>query len=401
MGSVLSVEEYRQSLLELVHTLEPVTVPIAGSADDALALLGTVLADDAVSGGMLPRFDSSAMDGYAVCTADLGDCPVQLPVLGDIPAGDTRALRLSPGSCWRIMTGAPVPDGADAVVQVELTDGGTKTVRIERAVPAGSSVRPAGEDVRPGDRVLTAGTTLAAHNLPVLLSAQVGKVSVRPRPRVSVVSTGDELRPPGVALQHGQIVDSNGPMLAALATQGGFDVVEIAHVGDSGEQTARMLRRLVASCDAVITSGGVSAGAFEPIRLAFTDQTMHFVKIAMQPGKPQAYGLLDGTPVFGLPGNPVSSLVSFLLLVAPALRTMAGRSAKVPTTPREVAVGWRPAEARMQAARVHVRPDGRIEPSGGSGSHLLGGLAAADGLALVPVDAQQVTPGDVLPVVQL
>ena len=395
---MISVSAYQQRLLDAVAPLDPVDV----SAFDAGNVLGLVTVDDTRSAAMLPRFTASAMDGYAVRAADVADAPVTLPVIGDIPAGDTRRLSLEPGSCWRIMTGAPVPDGADAVVQVELTDGGTESVRIDSAVPVDAAVRHAGEDVQPGQVILSAGTLIAPQHVPVLVSAGVRSVRVRPRPRVAVVSTGDELRPAGTELEHGQLVDSNGPMLAALAAQAGFDVVAVRQVGDSGPSTRTMLHDLVDRADAVVTSGGVSAGAFEPLRLAFEDdQTMEFLKVAMQPGKPQAFGSLGGTPVFALPGNPVSSFVSFILFVAPALRRMAGRPVELDTVRREVATGWQPAApGRTQVARIRIRPDGRIEPAGGAGSHLMGGLATAEGLAFVPHDVKTVSEGETLDVLE-
>lgn len=393
---MLTVPEYRDRLLDAVATADPVTV----SALDPAAVLGLVTAEPVTSSVFLPPFTNSAMDGYAVRAADTAGAPVTLPVRGDIPAGDTRELTLPDGGCLRIMTGAPMPDGADAVVQVELTDGGLEQVRIEQSVEPGAAVRDAGEDVQPGQAVLPAGVLLGARHVPVLVSSGVDKIVVRPRPRVAVVSTGDELRPPGTPLAHGQIVDSNGPMLAALAVEAGFEVVRMSWVGDDGEATRDMLKDLAGRADAIVTSGGVSAGAFEPMRLAFEeDGQMEFVKVAMQPGKPQAFGHLRGTPVFGLPGNPASSLVSFLMFVAPALRKMAGRPTEPVTTRREVASGWRPAApGRTQVARVRIHAGGRIEQSGGPGSHLLGGLAGSDGLAIVPDDVKQVHPGDVLDV---
>ncbi|TWP38635.1 gephyrin-like molybdotransferase Glp [Leekyejoonella antrihumi] len=395
---MLTVPAYQERLLEAVAPLTPVAVSVL----DAGQLLGLVTTDEVRAVAMLPGFTNSAMDGYAVRAADVSDAPVTLPVSGDIAAGDTRRLRLEPGTCWRIMTGAPLPDGADSVVQVELTDGGTTDVRIDARVESGASVRYPGEDVQPGQVVLAAGTQLAAQHVPVLLSAGVQSVRVRPRPRVAVVSTGDELRPAGSELEHGQVTDSNGPMLAALAVQAGFDVVAVQHVGDSGPSTRAMLHGLADAADAIITSGGVSAGAFEPLRLAFEDdQSLEFVKVAMQPGKPQAFGSLGGTPVFGLPGNPVSSFVSFLVFVAPALRKMAGRPVDARTVRCEVARGWQPAApGRTQVARIRMRPDGRIEQAGGPGSHLMGGLATAEGLAFVPADLRVVREGEVLEVIE-
>lgn len=394
---MLTVTAYRQRLVDAVAPPAPQRVGI----DDPTALLGLVTSEPVHSQVSLPPFTNSAMDGYAVRAADTAGAPVTLPVSGDIPAGDTRELTLEPGTALRIMTGAPVPGGADAVVQVEHTDGGTAQVRIDRETASGAAIRRAGDDITSGQLVLPAGVRIAARHLPVLVSTGVREVAVHPRPRVAVISTGDELRPPGTELEHGQIVDSNGPMLAALALESGFDVVSVGQIGDTGDAARAAVRELAGRTDAIITSGGVSAGAFEPMRLAFEgDGALEFVKVAVQPGKPQAFGHLGGIPVFGLPGNPASALVSYVMFVAPALRAMAGRPVEIPTQRREVAAGWKPAAPdRTQVARVRVRPDGRIEQSGGPGSHLLGGLAGSDALAIVPQDVTEVATGDTLDVV--
>ncbi len=398
MSAVLSVTAYRQ---RLIGAVEPLAARRVG-VQDPTALLGLVTVEPVHSKVSLPPFANSAMDGYAVRATDTAGAPVTLPVADDVPAGDTRTLTLAPGTAMRIMTGAPVPDGADAVVQVEHTDGGTDTVRIDREVPLGTAIRDVGDDITPGRLVLPAGVRLSARHLPVLVSAGAGEVVVRPRPRVAVISTGDELRPPGSVLEHGQIVDSNGPMLAALALEAGFDVVSVQQIGDTGQEARDAVRDLTERADAIVTSGGVSAGAFEPMRRAFEgDGEMDFVKVAVQPGKPQAFGRLGGIPVFGLPGNPASALVSFVLFAAPALRTMAGRPADLVTERHEVATGWRPAAPdRTQVARVALLPDGRIEQSGGPGSHLLGGLAGSDALAIVPDDVTEVRDGDLLDVIR-
>ena len=377
--------------------------PTAGVAD----LLGLVTAEPVRSTVALPGFTNSAMDGYAVRAADLRGAaeqsPITLPVAGDVPAGDTRTLQLTPGTCWRIMTGAPLPAGADAVVQVELTDGGLQTVRIRVAVEPGTAVRRAGEDVRPGDEVLGAGTLLQPRHVPVLLSVGVDRVSVIPRPRVAVVSTGDELVSPGQPAGHGQVVDSNGPMLAALAAECGFQVTAVRRAGDTGDAVRAVLSELAGEADVIVTSGGVSAGAFEPMKLAFEGSgDFEFVQVAMQPGKPQGFGRLHGTPVFALPGNPVSSLVSFLMFVAPAARVLAGRDPAVPTVEAAVAQRWTSPPGRQQFARVVFDDDGRlVRPIGGQGSHVLGGLAGSQALAIVPADTTEVAVGETLRVIPL
>lgn len=390
-----TVEQYRQHLIDRVPVLVPRSMSVL-----APELLGSVLAADVVSRCALPGFDNSAMDGYAVRAADVARAPVTLPVLGDIAAGDTRHLELTAGAAWRIMTGAPMPAHADAVVQVEVTDGGTEQVRIERSVDVGTSVRGRGGDVVDGDVVALAGTVVAPWHLPAIVSTGLGDVTVRPRPRVGVVSTGDELRPAGSELQHGQIIDSNGPMLAALVAAHGFELGPVLTVGDEGPATREALTRLASQVDAIVTSGGVSAGAFEPLKLAFADE-FEFVQVSMQPGKPQGFGVIDGVPVFALPGNPVSSLVSFEVFVAPALRTMAGRPAAAASVRATVQTGWSSPSGRTQFARVVLDSARRIVSSGGQASHIMGGLAAANALALVPADVTVVADGDVLEVFPL
>ncbi|MFC6715069.1 gephyrin-like molybdotransferase Glp [Branchiibius cervicis] len=382
---MLTPEEYRTLLCERVPLLPAVQVPPALS-------VGSTLAADAVSSVLLPGFDNSAMDGYAVRAADL---PATLPVSLDIPAGDTRTLRLEAGQCARIMTGAPLPAGADAVVQVENVVVSGSSVQFPAAVPVGTAVRSAGSDVKPGDLVLAAGTRIAPTQLPALLSCGASALSVRRPARVAVISTGDELRDSGSDLLPGQLVDSNGPTMAALATAAGHEVTFVGRVGDTAEEVRRVLSAVAERADAVITSGGVSAGAYEPLKLAFQDSgELDFYSVAMQPGKPQGFGILDGTPVFALPGNPVSVVVSFLVLVAPALRAMSGDDAPIRTVHAQAAAPWRRVDHRSQFARIRFTDDGRVEPAGGHGSHLIGGLAGADGLAIVPAGSPDIAVGD-------
>lgn len=400
---MLTFDEYQQRVVAAARQLAPRSI----AATDATALLGLVTAEPLRSRVALPGFTNSAMDGYAVRAADTrgasADSPVSLPVTGDIPAGDTRSLRLEPGTCWRIMTGAPLPEGADAVVQVELTDGGTDSVAIREAVDTERAIRRRGEDLRPGDEVLPAGTQLLPRHVPALLSAGVREISVIPRPRIAIVSTGDELVEPGREPGHGQVVDSNGPMLAALAAECGFEVVAVRRVGDTGEEVRQALTELATTTDVIVTSGGVSAGAFEPLKLAFEgNASFDFVKVAMQPGKPQGFGNIGGATVFALPGNPVSSLVSFLVFVAPAGRVLAGRDPRLATVEARVAEHWVSPPGRQQFARVVFAEDGRVvRPIGGQGSHVLGGLAGSQALAIVPADTTEVAVGETLHVIPL
>ncbi|MBO1753531.1 gephyrin-like molybdotransferase Glp [Allobranchiibius sp. CTAmp26] len=390
-----SVEDHRQQLIDRVRPLAARRIPVL-----APELLGSVLAADVVSGAALPGFDNSAMDGYAVRAADVAAAPVTLPVDGDIPAGDTRRSTLAPGTAWRIMTGAPMPAGADSVVQVEITDGGTRTVRIERSVAVGTAVRRLGGDVEKGDVVALAGTQVAPWHIPAIVSAGHVDVDIFPRPRVGIVTTGDELRSAGSDLAYGQVIDCNGPMLASLVAAHGFTVGPVRTVGDEGPQTRAALTALAEEVDAIVTSGGVSAGAFEPLKLAFADD-FEFTQVAMQPGKPQGFGMLGDVPVFCLPGNPVSSLVSFEVFVAPALRRMAGRPVDALSVRATVQTGWTSPPGRAQFARVVLDRERRIVSSGGQASHIMGGLAAANALAFVPAEVTRVSEGDVLEVFPL
>lgn len=369
-------------------------------------VLGAALADDVRSGVDLPGFTNSAMDGYALRAEDASGG--ELPVVGDIPAGDTRELTCAPGEAWRIMTGAPVPSGATTVVPVEQSDGGLERVRFTGEVEDGRHVRRRGEDVRVGDVLLRAGTIVAPQHVAVIASAGVDHVEVAPRPRVVVLSTGDELRPAGEALQHGQIHDSNGPMLAALVAAAGAELVEVAHVRDDAQEVAQVLQRAVQSADAVITTGGVSAGAYDVVKAALIEAgEVTFDRVAMQPGKPQGFGLLGerGVPVFTLPGNPMSTLVSFWVFVAPALARMSGRPA--PRWRRGVVrgSGWTCPPGRAQYARVHaVRGDDdelEIRANARQGSHHLGELGEANALARAPREAHRVETGEMLDVLVL
>lgn len=391
---MLTPQEYRALLVQRVPLLPAVTVP-------PVAALGATLAADAVSSVLLPGFDNSAMDGYAVASAALSDAPVTLPVAHDIPAGDVRSLTVPEGTCARIMTGAALPGGVDAVVPVEQVSVEGDRVGFAAPVAPGASVRRAGSDVRPGDVVLAAGTRVAPTHLPALISSGAAELTVRRPARIAVVSTGDELRDAGSDLLPGQLVDSNGPTLAALARTHGHEVCFVGRVGDTADEVRRVLSDVARDADAIITSGGVSAGAYEPLKLAFQSSgELEFFSVAMQPGKPQGFGILDGTPVFALPGNPVSVVVSFMVLVAPALLAMSGAAPTVPTQQARAAAPWRRVDHRAQFARIRFREDGSVEPAGGHGSHLMGGLATADGLAVVPAGSPDVAVGDLVDVIR-
>ena len=318
-----SVEEHRRVVAGLINPRPPVSLPLADA-------LGLVLADDVVAPLSLPGFDNSAMDGYAVLATDVApageNTPVRLPVAEDIPAGRTDIPTLAAGTAHRIMTGAPLPAGATAVVPVEATDGATDTVTIRSASREGQHIRRAGEDVTAGTTVLRAGQVVTPAALGLAAALGLGELTVVPRQRVLVVSTGTELVGPGVPLQPGQIYESNGVMLAAAVRDAGADVAASPMTGDDVDAFRETLRGHAADADLILTTGGVSAGAYEVVKDALGGSgDVEFVKVAMQPGMPQGAGRLDGVPVVTLPGNPVSALVSFEVFVRPALRVAMGR----------------------------------------------------------------------------
>lgn len=398
-----SVADHRASLLGAVQPLPAVEVAVAES-------LGLVLAGDVVARTDLPGFDNSAMDGYAVRACDLAGAspsnPVLLPVDGDVAAGDTVRHVLAPGHALRIMTGAPLPDGADAVVPVEASDGGATRAALSLAPEVGRHVRRRGEDVRAGDVVLVAGTRVGPGHLALATAANRPVLSVVPRPRVTVLSTGDELVPVGRDLRHGQIVDSNGPMLAALVEAAGAEVVATGHLPDDASAVASLLDRLPGDPDLVLTTGGVSMGVYDTVKEVLTGRGVEFTKVAMRPGMPQGFGFVGPrrTPVLTLPGNPVSSLVSFHVFALPLLRRLAGLPVDPDpawgTAPSVAAAGWRSVGGKVEWTRVTEGPDG-VRPSGGQGSHMLRALADATGLALVPEGVEEVRPGDTVRVLPL
>jgi molybdopterin molybdotransferase len=341
------------------------------------------------------------MDGYAVRAADVaaadGESPVRLPVDGDVPAGDTRRHVLQGGHALRIMTGAPLPDGADAVVPVEATDGGADRVEVRLAAETGRHVRRRGEDVRAGDLLLRAGVRLGPGHLALAAAANVAEVSVHPRPRVTIVSTGDELVLPGAALEHGQVVDSNQVMLCALVEAAGCLVASSARLPDDPVALRRILDDPPGHPDLLLTSGGVSMGVYDTVKEVLTaDGGVEFARVAMRPGMPQGSGVVGSarTPLITLPGNPVSSFVSFHVFVLPALRRLAGLDADDGSFDAVAAQGWPAAPAKLEVTRVVEDEDGRVRPSGGQGSHVLGALAGATALALVPPEVERVEAGD-------
>jgi molybdopterin molybdotransferase len=391
-----SVEEHRAEVAALLAPTPAENRPLAGC-------LGLVLAEDVTAPVALPPFDNSAMDGYAVRAADVAGAPVTLPVEADIPAGRTDVPALRPGTAHRIMTGAPLPAGADAVVQVELTDAGTTTVEIRAAVAAGTHLRMAGEDVAKGSVVLTAGSVLGPARLGLAAAIGAASLPVRRPPRVLVLSTGSELVEPGNPLLPGQIYESNSVLLAAAITEAGAEATVLRFVPDDVDEFLAAVASRADGVDLLITSGGVSAGAFEVVKDALAGRGVDFLKVAMQPGGPQGLGRLDGLPVVALPGNPVSTALSFELFVRPALRAAMGHPAvDRPRARARLVSALRSPAGRRQYRRGRFEA-GTVEvtPVGGPGSHLLASFAASNCLIEVPDEATEVRAGDEVSVILL
>ncbi|MEU9577275.1 MULTISPECIES: gephyrin-like molybdotransferase Glp [Streptomyces] len=442
-----TVEEHLEDILSTVRPLEPIELRL-------LDAQGCVLVEDVTVPVPLPPFDNSSMDGYAVRVADVTgaseEFPAVLDVVGDVAAGQEPGLRVGPGQAARIMTGAPLPPGAEAVVPVEWTDGGlgagpatgmrarsqapegaSGQVRVFRPAEAGAHVRRAGSDMKAGDRALTAGTVLGPAQLSLLASVGRATARVRPRPRVVVLSTGSELVPPGEPLKPGQIHDSNSFALTAAAREAGAIAYRVGAVADDAETLRTSVDDQLVRADLLVTSGGVSVGAYDVVKEALSGPApaggdnggrgddgddgdeeavapgVEFRRVAMQPGKPQGFGLIgpDHTPVLTLPGNPVSSFVSFEIFVRPVIRALMGLPEDQLHRPRVRAVlaadeALSSPRGRRQFLRGRAEGD-RVTPVGGPGSHLIGALAQANALIVVPEDVTSVEPGADVEVVLL
>lgn len=388
-------------MLERVAPGSPVPTRVVGA-------VGCVLAEPVSSPEDVPPFANTAMDGYAVRASDTAGAteaaPVVLPVVAEVAAGHPARRALGAGEAMRIFTGAPMPDGADAVLMVERTtrvDDGQR-VALGAEVSPGEAVRPAGDELLIGDSVFAPGEVITPGHLGVLVGIGATEVLVHPRPRVGVLSTGDELAEAGRALAPGQIRDSNRAMLLALVAQNGWHAVDLGLIRDDETAIADAINAGASSCDAVITSGGVSMGDIDLVRVVLDRiGEMRWMQIAIRPAKPFAFGLVGeaGTPVFGLPGNPVSSMVSFELLARPALRRLAGHAAllrpEVPAVAGEP-FGRRP-DGKVHYVRVRAERDAagllRVWSAGGQGSHHLTAMARAHGLLPLP-DGDGVAEGD-------
>ncbi len=400
---MISLSEVQERIFGSVRRLESCEVPLRDA-------LGLVTAVDIVAGEAVPPFANTAMDGYAVRAGDTEGAspgsPVRLAVVAELPAGMGPTTPVGPGEAIRIMTGAPMPGGADAVVMVERTEpAGDGAVLVHEAVGAGTHVRPAAGDLAPGDLVFPAGTVLGPAHLGVLASIGIRDAPVVRRARVGVLSTGDELIEQGT-LAPGQIRDSNRPMLLGLVADAGIEAVDLGSARDDESIIRRTLEDAFASCDAVLTSGGVSVGDYDYVKAAIDRiGRLEWQQVAIKPAKPLAFGMVGERPVFGLPGNPVSSLVSFELFARPALLQMMGHERR-----------FRPVVPAMAEHAMHRKPDGklhldrvRVELRAGSfraartgdqASNVLSATAAANGLALLP-DGDGVAEGDPVDVMRL
>jgi len=372
---------------------------------------GLVLAEVVVSTELVPPFDNTAVAGYAVRSEDVANVPAELDVIYEIAAGAAPQADLGPGQAVRIMTGAPLPGGADAVVMVEYSErlgeierNGVmfERVRLGESVRPGTAIRRAGDDVLVGEELFEPGTIITPAIEGVLASVNAQHVKVYPRLRVAVLSTGDELITDGSPLAPGQIRESNKTMLAGMLAEAGCDVVDLGVARDDEAELERVLRSAAADCDAIVSSGGVSMGDYDVVKAVLGRiADMTWMQMAIKPAKPFAFGMLDGVPVFGLPGNPVSSMVSFELMARPALRRMMGH--RQLARPSIVAIVdhdlIRNADGKVHFMRVNgsFQEDGRyhVAPVGAQGSHQLAATANADAMAVVPDGGGVVAGGEV------
>lgn len=399
---MITIDEHRARILAAAQPLPTQRRPLADA-------LGAVLAQDIISRWPTPLFDNSAMDGYAVRRSDAA-VGVSLRVIADIPAGSAEDPVIGPGEAARIMTGAPVPTGADAIVPLEDTDLGVavresapSVITVLRQPSAGAHIRRQGEDAPAGALAVGSGTTLGAWQLSSIASAGYDEALVHRTPRVAVISTGSELIAPSATPRRGQIPESNSVLLAAAVRASGAVIASVSTFADAPDALRRALDEIDA--DVVILSGGASVGAFDVVKAVLGgERGVDFDAVAMQPGKPQGFGVLkSGMLAFCLPGNPVSVAASFEMFVRPALRKMAGAAViDRPRVIRTAATAWRCPPGRLQVLPV-VFDDETVRPatSGGSGSHLVTSLAVASALAIIPADVEQVNVGDPVTVMVL
>jgi molybdopterin molybdotransferase len=435
--ALTSVETHLGEILKVIRPLTPTELNLADA-------LGLVLAQDVTAPGPLPSFDNSSMDGYAVRVQDVATAseqhPVTLPVVDEVAAGDTGAYALPEGASIKVMTGAMLPRGTEAVVPLEWTDGGAARVAIRVKAEPGQAVRLAGGDAKAGDVLITQGTMLRPMHIAVIAATGRATVRVRPRPRVVVLSTGNELAEPGTPIVPGRIYDSNSFMLAAAAREAGCLAFRQAIVPDNLEEVLPALEDQVARADLLVTTGGVSQGGEHDVVKAALQQlgTITFRKVAMQPGLPQGFGIIglaaptapeeksrrriwrrpfdaaaedamsqpgpvEYVPIFTLPGNPVSAYVSFQVFVRPAIGALQGYDKLgLETVRAELTTPVRsPAGRRSFLRGVLNRKTGRVEPLTGQGSHQIATLGKANALIIVPEWVVQAAAGETVDVLVL
>jgi len=389
---MISLEEARSYVMDSCVRQAPVSTEVNEA-------LGLVTAVDVIAEESLPPFANTAMDGFAVRSSDLSDIPTQLRIVETIAAGHNPSEVVGEGQASRIMTGAPVPDGADAIVMVEKTTVDGDIVTVEAIVEPGNHIRPAGDDVAVGEKVFAAGTPLTAGHLGVLCSLGVTQIETYPRPRVGVMSTGDELVEGKAVLAPGQIRDSNRRTLLSLLSSDGFEPVDLGLLPDDETLIEEALLKGSQDCDAVITSGGVSMGDYDYVKEVLRRVgDMRWMQIAIKPAKPLAFGTIGDTPIFGLPGNPVSSMVSYELFARSGLRSMMGFPQPVRPTIQGIAATplQRRPDGKIHFARVDVKYEGSelaAHSISGQGSHMLAAMARSNALAVLP-DGDGCQPGD-------
>jgi molybdopterin molybdotransferase len=396
------VEDHLAEILNTIRPLAPADVGLGEAGD-------LVLAEDVAAASSLPSFDNSGMDGYAVRVEDVAAAtaqnPITLPVTAEVAAGDTGAYALQPGTSIKIMTGAMLPHGAEAVVPVEWTDGGSTQVQIRAQAEYGHAIRLAGEDAKAGQVLVTAGTRLRPMHIAVIAAAGRGSVLVRPRPRVVVLSTGNELAEPGTPVVPGRIWDSNSFMLAAAAREAGCLAYRQVALPDHPDQVLPAIEGQLARADLMITTGGVSMGGEHDVVKAALQQlgTITFRKVAMQPGMPQGFGTVARVPIFTLPGNPVSAYVSFQVFARPAIGALQDYDGLgLEKIEAELTGPLRsPAGRRSFLRGVLDRTRGLIAPLTGQGSHQVATLGQANALVIVPERVVRMSEGDTAEVLVL
>jgi molybdopterin molybdotransferase len=391
---LVPLPEHLQSVMEAVQPLAPISLALLDAA-------GCALATDIVAHEDVPPFDNSAMDGYAVSAESHDE---QLTVLGEVAAGDDPMVSVEPGTAVRIMTGAQIPPGGTAVVPVELVDEDGDLIRLRQRPQPGAHIRRAGESVRAGETVLDAGTVLDAAGIGMLAALGYAEVSVRPQPRVAVVATGEELIEPGAERRPGAIYDANSYVLTVLARQTGAVTERRMIASDDRSRLRETIEELLPQADLLVTSGGVSAGRYDLVKVVLAELgDVRFSRVAMRPGMPQAFGIVEADPgryipCFGLPGNPVSAYVSFEVFVRPVIRRLQGR--RDLSRPRISATVEAPIDSvvdKVEFVRVALRRrDGewQARPTGDQGSGILRSVVEADGLAEVPANRDRMDIGE-------